>query len=489
MRDLGEPGAADSMASPQGRGIPRASRSSRIAAQAGVALTVVLLVVLSASAVVSAQTDPPPEQAGESFVAQSPAPASPIVAPPLPLPGADTRLRLSAWIERLEADPDDAGALLGLGFDAYQLSRETADPSELARAEEAFARVLVADPENVDALIGMGTLALARHDFTEALSFGEQARALAPGASNVYGVIGDALVELGRYDEAVAAIQTMVDTRPDLSSYSRVSYLRELFGGLDGAIEAMEAAVRAGGPAIENTEYLRVVLGDLWFLAGDLERAQAAYTAAIERSPGYALALVGLGRLAGARGDLDTAITRYEEAAARVPLPEVLVALGEAQEAAGKTVESAATYALVKDIQSLFAANGVQTDLELALFEADHGDAARAVELARAAYAATPNVKAADTLAWALYGTGALEEARGYAEEALRLGSLEPAYHYHAGMIAKAQGDDPMARAWLGESLRRNPSWSPLHAPRAAAALAELGDGPVASPVPTAASG
>ena len=158
-------------------------------------------------------------------------------------------------------------------------------------------------------------------------------------------------------------------------------------------------------------------------------------------------------------------------------MPEFLVGLGETQEAAGRMGDAATTYQLVRDIQGLFAANGVRTDLELALFEADHGDPARAVELARAAWAETPNVKAADALAWALHAAGRMDDARAMAEEALRLGSLEPAYAYHAGMIAAAQGDDAAARRWLGASVARNPAWSPLHAPRAAAALAGLDAG------------
>ena len=396
------------------------------------------------------------------------------------VPGAETEALIAGYTARLTQEPSDHDTLLFLGLAYYQHARETADPSDYGRAQDAFDRLLGADPEDVEALIGSATISLARHDFAGALELGERARTVDDRIARVYGVIGDAQVELGRYEDALASVQAMVDLRPDLGSYSRVSYQRELHGQLDGAIEAMEDAVIAGGPATENTEYVRVILGNLWFTKGDLAKAEASYEASLAHSPGYVFALAGMARVRAAQGDLAGAIELYGRAADQVPFPEFLIALGEAQEAAGMPADAARTYHLVTQIEALFAANGVNTDLDLALFECDHGDPAHALDLARQAYAATPNIKAADALAWALYRNGRLTEARQHAEEALRLGTLDPSYLYHAGTIAAAQGDDAHARAWLGRSVGANPAWSPLHAPRAAAALAALGPGPVA---------
>jgi len=446
------------------------------------ALTLVAAVALAGCG--AARTDPPVAPSPDLPV---PAVGAVVLVRPsadLPLPGAAARAQVDGAIAQLQSDPRNQSALLSLGYAAYQLARETADPTEYARAEEAFTTALVDDPTNLDATLGLGTIALARHDFAHGLELGQQAELLAPRSARVFGILGDGLVELGRYDESLAAVQRMVDLRPDLGSYARVSYQRELHGNLDGAIDAMEQAVLAGGPAVENTEYLRVILGNLWFIAGDLDHAQGAYQASLDADPGYVFAMAGLARVAAARGDLDGSIAHWRQAADRVPFPEFLIGLGETQEAAGHADDATATYQLVRDIEALFAANGVRTDLEMALFEADHGHPAQAVALGRIAYADTPNVKAADALGWALYRAGALDEARTMAESAVRLGSLEPSYAYHLGMIAKAQGDDAAARLWLARSLARNADWSPLHAPLAAAALAELGDGPVASPAP-----
>jgi len=128
-------------------------------------------------------------------------------------------------------------------------------------------------------------------------------------------------------------------------------------------------------------------------------------------------------------------------------------------------------------MQQLYAANGVRTDLELAAFFADHGDAQEALELARAAHEAQPNVRAADALAWALYQSGDPEAAWPFTEDALRLGTRDARIHYHAGMIARALDREEEAREHLAQALELNDRFSPLDAPRAAEALAELGPG------------
>lgn len=377
-------------------------------------------------------------------------------------------------IVRAEPRNADAHAVLGLAY--LQKARETADPSYYAKAQAVLDAGAQQAPQHLDILVGQGTLALARHDFRGALAYGEQARAISPTTARVYGVIADAQIELGMYEQAVATIQTMVDLRPDLSSYSRVAYARELYGDLNGAAEAMELAVSAGGPSIENAEWTRVQLGNLRFAQGDLRGAEAQYQRALAQLPDYVYALAGVARVRAAEGQTDEALRLYRRAIERAPLPEFVIGLGETLEAAGRADEAGQQYELVRAMQRLQAQGGVDTDLELALFEADHGaDPQAALALARGAYERRPSVKAADTLAWALQRAGQPDEARRYAEKALRLGSQDATMLYHAGMIAHAQGDAAAARMYLGQALEINPHFSPLFAPRAAEALRALG--------------
>jgi tetratricopeptide (TPR) repeat protein len=380
--------------------------------------------------------------------------------------------------QRVRQSPDDVQSYAVLGAAYMQKVRDTGDPSFYAKAQAVLDEALKRDPQNVDALIGAGTLANARHEFREALQLGQQAKALNPTVPRIYGVIADAQIELGLYDDAVQTLQTMIDMRPDLGSYSRISYARELHGDMEGAIEAMQAAVTAGGPATENSAWVRVQLGNLYFTQGDLARAEQEYQRTLTVLPDYVYAQAGLGRVRAAQGQLDAAIRLYQSAIARMPLPEFVIALGETQQAAGHAAEADKQYELVRAMQQLFKANGVDTDLELALFDADHPSAELKADvtlaLARDAYARRPSVKAADTLAWALFKAGQTADARRYADEALRLGTHDPLMLYHAGTIAQAQGDSGAARDWLARALERNPNFSPLYAPQARQALANI---------------
>ncbi len=190
--------------------------------------------------------------------------------------------------------------------------------------------------------------------------------------------------------------------------------------------------------------------------------------------PDHAPSLAGLGRLAVGSGDLDEAIARFERAAAVVPLPEYVIALGDAQSAAGQTDAAAQSYALARAEIQLFQAAGVIVDTDLALFEADHGDPGAALGHATAAYAVTPTVRAADALAWALHRLGRDADARAKSQEALRLGSIDPIFHYHAGAIDAALGDVAAARLHLELALKTDPGWSATAVADARRLLADL---------------
>jgi tetratricopeptide (TPR) repeat protein len=348
-----------------------------------------------------------------------------------------------------------------------QKARETGDPSFYERADRVLERALARGPADPAALIEAAALAAGRHDFRGALRLARRARPLAPASLAAYPVLVDALVELGRYGAAERALQRMVDLRPSLAAYARVSYFRELHGDLRGAAGAMARAVAAGGAVRENVAHVQSLLGGLELSRGRLRAARRAFDAALAALPGYAPAAAGRARLAAVRGDLRGAIARWRRLVARLPLPEYVIALGEAELAAGRRAAARRDLALVRAQQALLAEAGVDTDVELAIYEADHGDPRRGVTLARAAWAAAPSVRSADALGWALTRAGRPDAGLRWARRALRLGSLDPTFRYHAGMAAVAAGRRAAGRRELRLALAHGLDAHPLQARRA----------------------
>ena len=160
--------------------------------------------------------------------------------------------------------------------DAYlQKVRETGDASFYTRADTLLRDALARDRFDADALVEAATLAAARHDFRDALALARRARAAQPGTLAPLPILVDALVELGRYGAAERTLQRLVDLKPNLTAYARVSYFRELYGDLPGAVDAMQRAVSAGGPVPENVAYVQALLGGL-----ELERGRLGARAA-----------------------------------------------------------------------------------------------------------------------------------------------------------------------------------------------------------------
>jgi tetratricopeptide (TPR) repeat protein len=260
--------------------------------------------------------------------------------------------------------------------------------------------------------------------------------------------------------------------RPGLNSYSRTAYLRELYGDVDGAIEAMKMAADVGWPGDEPTLWTTVQLGNLYFNRGDLAAAEAVYQAALSQSPDYVYALAGMARVWAAQGHIEEAIEHYRQVLTRIPLPEFVIALGELLEATGDQEGAQEQYELVELIQTLNASAGMNVDLEMALFNSDHAaDKAAALAQAEAAYVERKTIYSADVMAWALYHNGQAEAAQPYMDEALRLGTRDARLYYHAGMIALAQGNKEEARHLLARALEINPYFSPLYAAEAEATL------------------
>jgi tetratricopeptide (TPR) repeat protein len=390
------------------------------------------------------------------------------------LPGATTAQRIEGLQAQVREAPSDPDGYAQLGLAYLQQVRESGDPTFYPRAQGSFEQALRLDPNDFTATSGLGSLALARHDFSGGLALGERAARINPDVARNYGVIADAQIELGRYGAAERTLQHYVDVKPELSSYARVSYFRELHGDLAGALAAMRLAVTAGGGTPENVGYVQALIGKLQFDSGDYAAAERAYRQALATDPGFPAAIAGLARVEAAHADYVHAIPRLRGLVERLPLPEYVIALGETEQASGMAAAARRDYQLVGAETQLLRANGVNTDAELALFEADHGDPAQAVDLAARAWAAAPSVRSADAYSWALSSAGRDREALEMSANAMRLGSRDPLFLYHAGIVALRADRAERAEAFLARVVAQSPHFNPLYGPRAERALEGL---------------
>lgn len=407
------------------------------------------------------------------------APAAPVAAPTAPADAAPAAVdplarTISDAQARLREVPDDASTWARLGAAYVQQARITGDPSYYSRADGAVTRALTLDPASDEAMVAAGSLANARHDFALARDWALRAQQVNPASSGSYAVLNDALTQLGDYPGATAALQRLLDLRPDLTALTRASYDLEIHGRPAEAAAALERALaEASSPA--DIAFCRFHLGELAWNSGRLDEASRQYEAGAAADPAYPPLLEGRARVAAARGLADEAIRLYDAAVARSPLPSTLVQYGAYLTSIGRGEAAAEQFALVDAQQQLLAANGATDDLAVAEYAAERGDPAVALAAAQAEWERRPSVLVADALAWALHLSGRDAEALVHAREATRLGWRNATFLYHLGTIEAALGDRDAARAHLTEALAVNPHFSPTQAPLARRTLAQLG--------------
>jgi tetratricopeptide (TPR) repeat protein len=389
--------------------------------------------------------------------------SAPVARPPA---AETTATQIEKLQGELRASRDDVNGLDALGLAYQQRARETGDPTYYTKSDEVLRRALRLSPRDLVATSGLGSLALSRHRFREALALGRRARTISPTTARNYGVIGDALVELGRYRQGFQAFDTMVTLRPDVSSYARIGHARLLLGDVAGARSALRLALDASLGQGEIEAWTRVQLSKASFSVGRIESALAQARAAVRAFPGYAPAYDALAWAEYGRGHVHAAIGAEQEAVNRIPLPQYVAMLGDLQRSAGRPAEARRQYSLIGVIERLLVANGVDTDLETALFDVDHGIRLPAsLALARRAQQERPSIDGDDVLAWALERTGHCGEALRYSKRALRLGTLDALKVFHRGAIERCLSNRAAAQSSFRRALALNPRFSVLWAP------------------------
>ncbi len=361
----------------------------------------------------------------------------------------------------LKQEPNDMNALMGLSALYIQEARETGNYMYYDKAAmKCVNKVLKSDTANFNALVYKSLIFMSQHHFADGLDVAHKAQQINPYNGYVYGLLVDGNVEMGNYDTAVVYSDRMNAIRPDLTSYSRVSYLREIFGNYKSAIDAMTMAVEAGGRGDEHTEWTRVQLGSLYEKTGDYKKAEYLYNMSLSFRPDYPAALAGLARVAVAANDYKKAISLYEKADSLIDdntMKEELVDLyrqagqnKKADEMANLVIEDLSKNAQAGDKDQSI---GHYADRELAYAYLKINNTDKALEHAMLEYNRRPeNIDVNETVAWVYYNKGEYDKALPYIKTALKTNSKNPVLLSRAGLIYFKSGEKQLAKSMLQEA-------------------------------------
>jgi tetratricopeptide (TPR) repeat protein len=412
--------------------------------------SVLIAAVCAAGAVALYATWTPREETPERTVAiERPSLAADplkIVLTPL---GGDEKIdrQIADLQQRIAAAPEQHLLLERLGWAFVAKARLSSDPGYYTLAEQAAKALQTAAPDEPAALLLLGHTHHAMHRFAEAEKIALQLTGEREFAFD-YALLGDALMEQGRLDPAIAAYQKMIDLKPCLQTYSRVAYMRWLKGDLRGAIGAARAAVSAGSPKEpEATAWASTRLAAYEWQAGEMAGASSHLDLALQRVPGYAPALLLRGKLLMADGKFADAIPPLEQAAAASPLPDYLWSLSDALRAAGRNDEAG-------KVETELARSGASADPRTySIFLSTRGErAAQALLLAKEELQTRQDVFTYDALAWAQFSNGEVIAAQENMQRALAEGTHDARLFFHAATIAAAAGENARALEFLTEA-------------------------------------
>ena len=370
---------------------------------------------------------------------------------------------IASTTDKLAENSNSATQRINLCQAYLQKVRETADSSYYDKCDPLLTKALSIEPSNAEVLATQASVAYGRHNFTRGLELSQKALLINPNRPAYYGLVSDGQIELGQYSVAAASVQTMVNKQPNLNSFNRVAYIRELYGDITGAKSALNRAVSSGSSFSENIAYSQVELAKLT-ARSNLGEAKSIYSRALNTQKDYAPALEGLGRIAFAEGDYSKALSYFDQAYKELPIAQYATGLGATYSAQGNKTKASQQYYLATLAFDKSSSGGVDNDFEKAVFLTDQGkDLDTANKLAKKALEKRPNLFTYDALAWNFYKKGDFTQAQTNIQEALKFGLSQPIINYHAGMIAEKLGQNEQAKTYLQKAFSEDKYFLETH--------------------------
>ena len=346
----------------------------------------------------------------------------------------DTVARMRARVTRT---PGDANAAVLLADALLRETRVVGNAGLAIEAEHVLQGALKVDPEQYQARRMLAAVFASQHRFRDALAEANRCLTVRTDDAWVYGVMGDAHIELGEYSQAFDAFDRMNARRPNAASYARASYARELQGDLRGALQAMQMAAEAtSAQDPESLAWHHAQLGHLYLELRQLTDARREFEHADYVFPDHPFAVEGLARVAATEGEYARALTILTRSLSETPSPATLALTGDVLTALGRTDEAERQYRLAEAAWQ----SDVPDPPRLARFLAEHGR--RLDEAIRLGESTDrQDIFTADALAWAYFQTGRLADAQAKIKIALSTGSRDRLIREHAAAIARASGE------------------------------------------------
>ncbi|MGF1509706.1 MAG: tetratricopeptide repeat protein [Myxococcota bacterium] len=338
--------------------------------------------------------------------------------------------------ERLRSAESSPRGFERLGWTFVRRGRRHQDPGDYRLARHAAEVLLQKDPQDAGGLLLFGYALHSLHHFAEAEVV---ARQLVDqrGLSFDYGLLGDALVDQGRLEEAAAAYQSMMDIRPGAQAFARAAHLLWLLGDDAAALRAWRKATSAVGPRNADTWAWMVSQRALHELRlGNVNVARSLVDAMRTRS--YVNDSVSFktisARVAWAEGDCRTALDSLGSESEMRLASQRWLFIDLAQACGNSARAQRAERELVSSLGHLDPRG-------LALFLSTRRvQVQRAVDLASKEIQLRRDVFTLDALAWAHFAAGNVEAGGKLMKEALAVGNRDARLHLHAALLARSEG-------------------------------------------------
>lgn len=342
----------------------------------------------------------------------------------------------------LTKDANYAGGHTALAMAFLARARETGDSKYLAQAEDAAGKALQLRPDDFEGLKARAAILLAEHRYGEALQLATKLNKRIPDDVSVYGLVADADMELGNYDEAEKSAQWMLDLRPgNLPGLIEGAKLREFFGDLDGALDFLKQAFQKVPPGEpEQQAWLAAFMGRLMTEKGDYAAAGRTLTNALKFYPDHPETLGVVGRLRAAEGNYPAAAEAFRARYEQTRQPAHLYDLAAALEKAGLRNEANRAFGEFESAAWKLRNEPNNANRQLVFYYVDKaGDPQKGLKLAEDELSKRQDIFTLDAAAWAMFKAGKPDDARKLMSRALKVGTRDREILRHAKELGLKQ--------------------------------------------------